>query len=140
MEGISEAVEKSWKTAAEELRHINAERRRKGQRRWSERQWRDDEKAKSEKNRKEQIRHKKPEELTYFMQGRLTGLIKIGRSKYTAEFRRDCLQVGSPDILVILKTVLGEKEPEYHKKFAHLRQHGEWFTPAPELLEFIKSL
>ena len=29
---------------------------------------------------------------------------------------------------------------EFHKRFAHLRQHGEWFTPAPELLEFIKEL
>jgi hypothetical protein len=31
-------------------------------------------------------------------------------------------------------------ERSFHNKFDHLRKHGEWFAPAPELLRFIHDL
>ena len=77
---------------------------------------------------------------TYFIQGAQTGLVKIGRTSLRIGYRFTALQVGSPDLLILLKITEGDREKEFHKRFAHLRQHGEWFTPAPELLEFIKEL
>lgn len=77
---------------------------------------------------------------TYFIQGKLTGLIKIGKTSRGVKERRGLLQIGSPDKLHILKFIKGDREEVYHEKFAHLREHGEWFRPAPELLEFIEGL
>lgn len=31
-------------------------------------------------------------------------------------------------------------EKRYHRKFAHLRENGEWFRAEPELLEYARSL
>ena len=76
---------------------------------------------------------------TYFVQGALTGLVKIGKTQ-TMGRRFLAIQSVSPDIVCLLKVVSEDREAEYHKRFAHLRQHGEWFTPAPELLDFINEL
>ena len=77
---------------------------------------------------------------TYFVRGVQTGLIKIGKTTQSVDQRLQGLQCGSPDYLLVMKFVKEDREEELHKRFAHLRQHGEWFTPALELLEFIKSL
>jgi T5orf172 domain len=77
---------------------------------------------------------------TYFIRGVQTGLIKIGKTSQSVAHRLENLQSGSPDYLLIMKFVNEDREDEYHKQFAHLRQHGEWFTPELELLEFINKL
>jgi hypothetical protein len=138
---ISEEVEGQWKDAAKKLRRLNIERRRKGQRGLSEKQWRDIENKKKLKNEKERIKSLAENGglVTYFIQGQVMRLIKIGLAKNISE-RLNTLQCGSPDNLVVLKTISGNVERVYHKRFAHFRLHGEWFRPAPELLEFIKEL
>jgi len=77
----------------------------------------------------------------YFIQGAPGGNIKIGWA-LSPERRRSELQCGSPIPLSILASVPGtrELESEHHSRFAHLREHGEWFRPEPELLEYIASL
>ena len=77
---------------------------------------------------------------TYFIQGVKTGLIKIGKTSRTVKERCGVLQVGSPDKLRILGEVASDIEDKCHALFAHLSKHGEWFRPAPELLEFIDKL
>ena len=74
----------------------------------------------------------------YFIQGKLTGLIKIGQSE-APETRMEGLQTGSPDILVLLGSVpcTDFKEGEIHRTFGAFKAHGEWFKPVPELLDFI---
>jgi len=77
----------------------------------------------------------------YFAQGVDGGNIKIGCTAVHVEERLEQLQNGSPVILqVIAMTDGGERmERGVHARFAHLRAHGEWFRPAPELLEFIEA-
>lgn len=74
----------------------------------------------------------------YFLQVGVDGPIKIG---FTAdvESRVATLQTASPFPLRLLGRVPGDEEREraIHLEFAHLRLRGEWFSPAPELLEFI---
>ncbi len=75
----------------------------------------------------------------YFLQGKENaGLIKIGYSA-TPQKRVKGIQRMSPEPLNILAIIEGDrkKEAAIHSTFAHLRQHGEWFTPAVELLTFI---
>ena len=82
--------------------------------------------------------------MVYFIQGKITKLIKIGRvdrvAKNPVALRIKELQVGSPDELVVLLCIpeWNKKEESFlHKKFAHLRVHGEWFKLEQELLDFI---
>lgn len=44
--------------------------------------------------------------------------------------------------LTVLAVVSDKIADEYqtHQRFAHLRLHGEWFRPEPELLDFIAGL
>lgn len=72
--------------------------------------------------------------LVYFI--RQENLIKIGFSNDVAR-RRQTLGGGS-----VLATMPGDQftERALHKKFNHLRAHGEWFRPGAELLDYIRSL
>jgi hypothetical protein len=77
--------------------------------------------------------------------------VKIGASLYPEqrlEQIRKCgggsdfpcrLDIGAAELIA---TEPGGKprERELHAKFSHLRHTGEWFTEAPELTEYIKSL
>lgn len=67
--------------------------------------------------------------------------IKIG---YTTDWRQrlSSLQTGSPDQIHFLAVIRGERQTErdFHERFSHLRQSGEWFEAAPELREFIRAL
>lgn len=76
---------------------------------------------------------------TYFIRG--ADAIKIGRSGHP-ETRMSDLQGASPSRLELLlkvpETILAEGEA--HATFKHLRMHGEWFQPAPDLLDFIEGL
>ena len=77
---------------------------------------------------------------TYFIQGKATGLIKIGKAIHIRK-RLAALQTGSPDELVCIFNIMGDWEKRLHKKFASDRRHGEWFAPANILtyLEYLKS-
>ena len=79
----------------------------------------------------------------YFIQGELTGLIKIGKTERSPTERLRSFQTGSPDKLLLLKSVRYPKDQNYekevHDRFAHLRTHGEWFKPDDDLLLFIEN-
>lgn len=76
----------------------------------------------------------------YFIQPAAGGPIKIGFAG-NIRFRVSELQIGCPVKLAVLGVIPASmsKEKEIHSQFAHLRQDGEWFESAPELLEFIKA-
>lgn len=78
----------------------------------------------------------------YFIQGAVTGLIKIGVADHVAS-RLSMLQPASPDILKVLATIRCERygalERELHARFAAHRRHGEWFSPHPEILSYIAN-
>jgi hypothetical protein len=71
------------------------------------------------------------------------GLVKIGIAKDPASRLRN-MQTGSAAVLRIIAVHACDSpaavEAGLHRQFAHLRQHGEWFSPTPELLMFIASL
>lgn len=79
--------------------------------------------------------------LVYFLQTMAPSrLIKIGVSTNVPARVKE-FQSGHPAPLVMLHTMPGTMamERSLHVAFAHLRQVGEWFTPAPELLAFIEA-
>lgn len=78
--------------------------------------------------------------VVYFIECRATGLIKIGKAAFVLERKRS-MQTGSAGRLRIRGTVEQSKhaERDLHDLFRKHRAHGEWFRPAPELLEFIKA-
>lgn len=75
--------------------------------------------------------------LTYFIQGEDGGPIKIGFTTNHPKERLSELQVGSPVRLCFVGFMKGRRELELHRRFAHLRLHGEWFDNDLELCEFI---
>lgn len=86
-----------------------------------------------------------PKPITPFSQGvyflRAGDLIKIGTSGNISQ-RVKGLQMSSPVPLVLLAVAKGAHEEEHalHLRFSHLREHGEWFRVAPDLIEFIDGL
>lgn len=77
----------------------------------------------------------------YFVQDGNDGLIKIGQTT-SVKKRLAGLRTMSPTRLNHLGTMLASgrfNEASLHARFKHLRQHGEWFTPGLELLDFIES-
>ena len=79
-----------------------------------------------------------PPTLVYFIQQGVNGPIKIGVSG-NPEQRLRTLQTANIMDLSLLRTIPGTKHTEiqWHRRFRHLQVHGEWFHPAPELLEAI---
>ncbi len=79
-----------------------------------------------------------PKEI-YFIQGKTTGLIKIGQSSNVKRRLKD-MQAGSPDVLVLLGTATFARIREglIHRAFKTGLAHGEWFKPGERLLEFIR--
>lgn len=80
-------------------------------------------------------------EVTYFIQGEITQRIKIGKTATAVSERMRILQTGSPDKLRIIGICFGPKRFEgyLHNQFSPYRLHGEWFSPDPNILEFINS-
>lgn len=70
----------------------------------------------------------------YFIQGQMSGLIKIGISQ-DPEARLRQMQSGSPEELSLLKQVKGYHEDEkmLHKRLDDYRVHGEWFEPSRDV-------
>lgn len=76
----------------------------------------------------------------YFIQGELSGLIKIGYSRNIVA--RICdLQSGSGEHVVLLGIVRGSSsiERNLHKRFDKYRRHGEWFEPDPVILKYVEQ-
>jgi hypothetical protein len=70
-----------------------------------------------------------------------SGGIKIGMAQ-DIDKRLRGLQTAHPAKLTLMASCLGGQpvEREYHKRFAEHRLHGEWFSPAPEILAEIDRL
>lgn len=75
----------------------------------------------------------------YFL--RSNGLIKIGLTTDLPK-RIAALKTASANVIELIATVAGDRQLEMklHKRFAHLRQHGEWFAENDELKGFIEGL
>lgn len=75
----------------------------------------------------------------YFIQCRESGYIKIGYAR-NPKMRLTELQIANWDVLQIVALDCTEEttERQYHARFDHLRKRGEWFAPAPDLLEVIE--
>lgn len=78
-------------------------------------------------------------EVVYFV-GSADGKIKIGTSA-NIEKRFDALQTAASVKLTLLLTIPGgsEVETELHRRFANLRETGEWFEGTAELRHFIEG-
>jgi len=76
--------------------------------------------------------------LVYFIEAAGSNLVKIG-SAVSPESRVRTLQTGSPVQLRLLGSTPGGEshERDLHRRFSHLRSHGEWFRSEPELVEHI---
>lgn len=76
----------------------------------------------------------------YFIKNISNGQIKIGFADRPNKRLAD-LQTGSTEKLVLIKAIEGDRamEAELHKQFALHRLQGEWFTPADEIVQFIRG-
>jgi len=73
----------------------------------------------------------------YFMQAGPSGPIKIGTTRADRlQARRDQLQIANPYPIEVLGTSPGDNrlERRIHMLFGHLRMHGEWYWPHPDLV------
>lgn len=80
-------------------------------------------------------------EWVYFVQSGWDGPIKIGcAADVDARVRQ--LQTGSADQLWLLAAMHGDAATEHrlHELFSGYRVRGEWFSPAPVLLDFIGAI
>lgn len=78
----------------------------------------------------------------YFVQGAITGMVKIGIARSPKRrllaIRTDCSEpvelvglIDAPDA--------AQMEAALHRQFAADRSHGEWFRPSPALLDHIAN-
>lgn len=77
--------------------------------------------------------------VTYVIEYPGTNLVKIGQAKYFVD-RFAQLKTGSPVDPIVLCVFRGAKhEHEFHKRFSHLRHHGEFYHLTPEVRAFVFS-
>lgn len=78
--------------------------------------------------------------VVYFL--RAGPFVKIGKSVGDPRGRMQALKTGCPYPIEILAFVNGglKEERALHKRFAHLREHGEWFRHEGALAEYVKAL
>ena len=75
---------------------------------------------------------------TYFLQAGASGPIKIGSTR-NLPVRIRTLMTMSPVPLRLLGIMKGDHEDACHLRLGAYRVHGEWFTPAEPVLEFIRA-
>jgi hypothetical protein len=80
----------------------------------------------------------KPQSYVYFLR-RPDGQIKIGKT-VNVDLRVKVLKYSSGHDLELMLVLPGcyKKEHEFHKMFSECRRIGEWFSPSPDLMEFIE--
>jgi hypothetical protein len=78
----------------------------------------------------------------YFIRSPELGLVKIGYTAEPPHGRLKALQTGSPSRLEILGAVPATRETEarFHRRFAALRRHGEWFREDERLSRLIRRV
>lgn len=79
--------------------------------------------------------------MIYFFQSEDDGPIKIGVTTRPVNSRLSGIQADSPTKIKALGYIIGgiDKETELHRRFEAYRLHGEWFSPHPDILNFIKD-
>jgi hypothetical protein len=80
-------------------------------------------------------------DIVYFVQcNGADGPIKIGWTRGLRGRLKE-LRIANPYRLTVLGALKGRatQEAQIQARFKHLRVAGEWFTPAPELLAFIRE-
>lgn len=79
--------------------------------------------------------------MIYFIEGRHTGLIKVGFTEHDPKVRLRDLQTGSPDTLSLIGVVDGDQklERELHDSFVLFWHHGEWFEPCYEIRTYLED-
>lgn len=77
----------------------------------------------------------------YFVLADDLGLVKIGYAD-NVRTRLDTLRGMSPVGLTLLARIKGDQvfERSLHKKFAHLKDHGEWFRYTMEMHAYLNSV
>ena len=87
-------------------------------------------------------RRRSPERFVYFVLAERLNMVKIGVANDPLA-RLAAIRPNCPDTLALLGVIFGAEaddvEREAHRKFAHLRETGEWFNRAVELDAFIAS-
>jgi hypothetical protein len=76
---------------------------------------------------------------TYVIAYPSLGLVKIGRAVYYAERLKQVRNMSPVDTEVVCAFVGLHHEKYLHKRFAHLRTKGEFFTYTHELQEYLRS-
>jgi hypothetical protein len=76
----------------------------------------------------------------YVVQAGAAGPVKIGTTTNLPR-RVAELQVGNAAALTVLLKIPGDggDEVRLHRRFARLRERGEWFRPDPEILAWIEA-
>jgi hypothetical protein len=76
----------------------------------------------------------------YFIENTVTKNIKIGWAYHPSK-RVKALQVGNDCALKLLNSINGDiaREKSIHKLLAEHRVLGEWFSPSPDVIEFMKT-
>jgi hypothetical protein len=79
--------------------------------------------------------------MIYFAQAGENGPVKIGYTENRDRRMRE-VQGMNGEVLTVLATLPGgrKREAELHRRFAHLRRHGEWFEPGPELMDYVRNV
>ena len=76
----------------------------------------------------------------YFLQGDITGMIKIAYCRNLQASIKTAKMYCSEDLTLIGKTSGTINEcNKLHSQFSHLRAHDDWFHSDIELIEFAKS-
>ena len=77
----------------------------------------------------------------YFISQGSDGPIKIGFTTKKATKRLAELQVASPQKLILLAVIQGDREveTELHKRFSDSHIRGEWFERGDALMDFIED-
>lgn len=80
--------------------------------------------------------------MIYFLQQGADGPIKIGYTTGSISIRKNQIQTSCPEKLTLLGTMEGDENQErlLHAFFHAHKLHGEWFEPAPMVLNYIFSL
>jgi hypothetical protein len=81
------------------------------------------------------------EEWVYFIRCPANGLIRIGWTTKHPDARLKRLAVTSPVPLEAIASMPGDKtlEADLHDRFRGCWDHGEWFAPDADLMEFIAA-
>jgi hypothetical protein len=80
-----------------------------------------------------------PPKSLYFIQAGDNGPIKIGVAR-NFEKRLASMQSSCPELLIVLKVIPSaghSMEKHLHRYFAAHRLRGEWFSPHPDVLDFV---